>query len=53
MPATVIQIERLSKMYRLGVINNGVLFRDINRCQAWKAVSVKAGLKNQRKNRFL
>jgi len=30
-----IQIEHLSKMYRLGVINNGVLFRDI---QTWIAL---------------
>jgi len=30
-----IQIDHLSKMYRLGVINNGVLFRDI---QTWIAL---------------
>ncbi|MDR1430014.1 MAG: ABC transporter ATP-binding protein, partial [Spirochaetaceae bacterium] len=30
-----IRIEHLSKMYRLGVINNGVLFRDI---QTWIAL---------------
>jgi len=35
MPNTVIQIEHLSKMYRLGVINNGTLFRDI---QTWMAL---------------
>jgi lipopolysaccharide transport system ATP-binding protein len=35
MPDTAIQIENLSKMYRLGVINNGVLFRDI---QTWLAL---------------
>jgi lipopolysaccharide transport system ATP-binding protein len=35
MPNTAIQIEHLSKMYRLGVINNGVLFRDI---QTWLAL---------------
>jgi lipopolysaccharide transport system ATP-binding protein len=35
MPNTAIQIEHLSKMYRLGVINNGVLFRDI---QTWIAL---------------
>jgi len=32
---TAIQIEHLSKMYRLGVINNGTLFRDI---QTWMAL---------------
>lgn len=32
---TAIQIEHLSKYYRLGVINNGVLFRDI---QTWIAL---------------
>jgi len=35
MSNTAIQIEHLSKMYRLGVINNGVLFRDI---QTWIAL---------------
>jgi lipopolysaccharide transport system ATP-binding protein len=35
MSDTAIQIEHLSKMYRLGVINNGVLFRDI---QSWIAL---------------
>jgi lipopolysaccharide transport system ATP-binding protein len=35
MPNTAIQIEHLSKMYRLGVINNGTLFRDI---QTWMAL---------------
>jgi len=35
MSDTAIQIEHLSKMYRLGVINNGVLFRDI---QTWIAL---------------
>jgi lipopolysaccharide transport system ATP-binding protein len=35
MPATAIQIDHLSKMYRLGVINNGALFRDI---QTWMAL---------------
>jgi len=35
MPATAIQIEHLYKMYRLGVINNGTLFRDI---QTWIAL---------------
>jgi len=35
MPNTAIQIEHLSKMYRLGVINNGTLFRDI---QTWIAL---------------
>jgi len=34
MPDTAIQIEHLSKMYRLGVINNGALFQDI---QSWMA----------------
>jgi len=29
MPATAIQIEHLSKMYRLGVINNGTLWQDM------------------------
>jgi lipopolysaccharide transport system ATP-binding protein len=29
MPNTAIQIDHLSKMYRLGVINNGVLWKDI------------------------
>jgi lipopolysaccharide transport system ATP-binding protein len=32
---TVIKIEHLSKKYRLGVINNGTLFRDI---QSWMAL---------------
>jgi len=35
MSNTAIQIEHLSKMYRLGVINNGTLFRDI---QSWIAL---------------
>lgn len=35
MSNTVIKIEYLSKMYKLGVINNGVLFRDI---QSWWAL---------------
>jgi lipopolysaccharide transport system ATP-binding protein len=35
MPNIAIQIEHLSKMYRLGVINNGTLFRDI---QTWIAL---------------
>lgn len=35
MSDTVIKTEYLSKMYRLGVINNGVLFRDI---QSWLAL---------------
>jgi len=35
MSDTAIQIEHLSKMYRLGVINNGTLFRDI---QTWIAL---------------
>jgi lipopolysaccharide transport system ATP-binding protein len=35
MPNTAIQIEHLSKMYRLGEINNGALFRDI---QTWLAL---------------
>lgn len=35
MSNTVIKIEHLSKMYQLGVINNGVLFRDI---QSWWAL---------------
>ena len=35
MSSTAIQIEHLSKMYRLGVINNGTLFRDI---QTWIAL---------------
>jgi len=34
MSDTAIQIEHLSKMYRLGVINNGTLFQDI---QSWMA----------------
>jgi len=34
MPDTAIQIDHLSKMYRLGVINNGTLFQDI---QSWMA----------------
>jgi len=34
MPSTAIQIEHLSKMYRLGVINNGALYQDI---QSWIA----------------
>jgi len=29
MPNTAIQIDHLSKMYRLGVINNGTLFLGI------------------------
>jgi len=36
MSDTVIQIENLSKMYRLGVINNGTLFKDI---QTWIALN--------------
>jgi len=35
MSNTVIQIEHLSKMYRLGVINNGTLYQDI---QSWIAI---------------
>lgn len=35
MSDTVIKIEHLSKMYKLGVINNGTLFRDI---QSWWAL---------------
>ncbi|UTC87782.1 ABC transporter ATP-binding protein [Treponema denticola] len=35
MSNTVIKIEHLSKMYKLGVINNGALFRDI---QSWWAL---------------
>jgi len=35
MPDTAIQIDHLSKMYRLGVINNGALFQDI---QSWIAL---------------
>lgn len=35
MSNTVIKIENLSKMYKLGVINNGALFRDI---QSWWAL---------------
>ncbi|UTC92817.1 ABC transporter ATP-binding protein [Treponema denticola] len=35
MSNTVIKIEHLSKMYQLGVINNGALFRDI---QSWWAL---------------
>lgn len=35
MADTVIKIEHLSKMYKLGVINNGTLFRDI---QTWWAL---------------
>lgn len=35
MSNTVIQVETLSKYYRLGVINNGTLFRDI---QTWIAL---------------
>jgi lipopolysaccharide transport system ATP-binding protein len=35
MPNTAIQIDHLSKMYRLGVINNGTFFRDI---QTWMAI---------------
>ncbi|MDR2209978.1 MAG: ABC transporter ATP-binding protein, partial [Spirochaetaceae bacterium] len=35
MSEIVIQAEHLSKMYRLGVINNGTLFRDI---QTWIAL---------------
>jgi lipopolysaccharide transport system ATP-binding protein len=35
MSDTVIQIEHLSKRYRLGIINNGMLFRDI---QTWIAL---------------
>jgi len=34
MPDTAIQVEHLSKMYRLGVINNGALYQDI---QSWIA----------------
>jgi lipopolysaccharide transport system ATP-binding protein len=35
MSNTAIQVEHLSKMYRLGVINNGTLFQDI---QTWMAL---------------
>ncbi|ERJ94476.1 ABC transporter ATP-binding protein [Treponema lecithinolyticum] len=35
MPKTIIKAEHLSKYYRLGVINNGTLFRDI---QTWLAL---------------
>lgn len=35
MSDTVIKIEHLSKMYKLGVINNGTLFRDM---QSWWAL---------------
>lgn len=35
MSDTVIKAEQLSKMYKLGVINNGTLFRDI---QSWLAL---------------
>jgi len=35
MSSTAIKVEHLSKMYRLGVINNGTLFRDI---QTWIAL---------------
>ena len=35
MSNTVIKIEHLSKMYKLGVINNGTLFQDI---QSWLAL---------------
>lgn len=35
MSNTVIQIENLSKMYKLGVINNGTLWKDI---QTWAAL---------------
>ena len=35
MAQTVIKAEHLSKYYRLGVINNGTLFRDI---QTWIAL---------------
>lgn len=35
MSNTVIKIEHLSKMYQLGVINNGTLFRDM---QSWLAL---------------
>jgi ABC-type polysaccharide/polyol phosphate transport system ATPase subunit len=35
MPGSVIQIEHLSKKYRLGIINNGTLFKDI---QTWIAL---------------
>lgn len=35
MQKTVIKVENLSKMYQLGVINNGTLFRDI---QTWWAL---------------
>nr|WP_255806192.1 ABC transporter ATP-binding protein [Treponema putidum] len=41
MSKTVIQVEELSKHYRLGVINNGSLFRDI---QSWWAL--KRGKEN-------
>jgi len=41
MPTTAIQIDHLSKMYRLGVINNGAFFRDI---QTWMTLlDVKKG----------
>jgi lipopolysaccharide transport system ATP-binding protein len=35
MPSTAIQVEHLSKLYRLGVINNGALYQDI---QTWIAI---------------
>ena len=52
MSKTVIQVEKLSKYYRLGVINNGSLFRDI---QSWWAL--KHGKENPHsridENKFL
>jgi len=40
LPDTVIQIEHVSKMYRLGMINNGALFQDI---QSWMARKLGKG----------
>lgn len=37
MAGTVIKLENVSKMYRLGVINNGTLFRDM---QSWIALKL-------------
>lgn len=37
MAETVIKLENVSKMYKLGVINNGTLFRDI---QSWFALKM-------------
>ena len=42
-----IKVENLSKYYRLGVINNGVLFRDI---QSWCALLVRMAVAKQRLN---